>query len=431
MGVKIQPQNGMRRGGDENGSSSPPSVSFKEGENNMKRSRRVKKTSFQKWFDIIFIESKAFKTFLTNFVLTYNLRAGVAFLVRIFSVLRRDPKAFFSLKTLLDEAQFKFREEAVRIGLFVGSFTGIYKAVTYGLARRESGDCESGKVVKKKWHSATAGFLAGFSLLIMDKSWHRTLSLYMATRAVQCWYNYNKERGYFHFWGSNWSHGDSLLFAVSSAQIMYAYVMRKETLPAAYHKFIVNQGPIDGTILNAVEKSCRGMPVDKTAVMEYVQTAGGKEAVKLVKPWLEKRNINMIPNHALHPHTRSSILATIHSFVGTAKRIFPVYLALALVPAMVLRYKRFVANPLGVIAKATASAAQSTSFLAGFCSSYMGQICLQRIIFQKMGWKDRKQIYWLAGFISSASILLEKKGRRSELALYALPRAADSFFLDS
>mmetsp|Transcript_4466 Transcript_4466/g.5937 ORF Transcript_4466/g.5937 Transcript_4466/m.5937 type:complete len:91 (-) Transcript_4466:27-299(-) len=90
MGVKIQPQNGMRRGGDENGSSSPPSVSFKEGENNMKRSRRVKKTSFQKWFDIIFIESKAFKTFLTNFVLTYNLRAGVAFLVRIFSVLRRE-----------------------------------------------------------------------------------------------------------------------------------------------------------------------------------------------------------------------------------------------------------------------------------------------------------------------------------------------------
>lgn len=34
-----------------------------------------------------------------------------------------------------------------------------------------------------------------------------------------------------------------------------------------------------------------------------------------------------------------------------------------------------------------------------------------------------------AGFLASLSLLLEKKSRRSELALYVLPRALDSLFL--
>ena len=37
-------------------------------------------------------------------------------------------------------------------------------------------------------------------------------------------------------------HGDSLLFIVSSAQVMYAYVMRPDTLPPSYWNFIVRTG---------------------------------------------------------------------------------------------------------------------------------------------------------------------------------------------
>jgi hypothetical protein len=35
----------------------------------------------------------------------------------------------------------------------------------------------------------------------------------------------------------------------------------------------------------------------------------------------------------------------------------------------------------------------------------------------------------LAGFVASLSLLMEKKSRRSELALYVMPRALDSLFL--
>jgi len=54
----------------------------------------------------------------------------------------------------------------------------------------------------------------------------------------------------------------------------------------------------------------------------------------------------------------------------------------------------------------------------------MSIICLHRKIVNT----DHRFIYWLAGFICSLSILIEKKSRRSELALYALPRGLDSLY---
>jgi len=47
---------------------------------------------------------------------------------------------------------------------------------------------------------------------------------------------------------------------------------------------------------------------------------------------------------------------------------------------------------------------------------------------RKVANKDHKLVYWFAGLISGLSILLEKKARRAELALYVLPRAGDSLW---
>ena len=49
-------------------------------------------------------------------------------------------------------------------------------------------------------------------------------------------------------------------------QVMYAYVMRPETLPHSYWKFIVKSGPVSETVLEAVRRNNRGLPVDVDAV---------------------------------------------------------------------------------------------------------------------------------------------------------------------
>jgi hypothetical protein len=66
-------------------------------------------------------------------------------------------------------------------------------------------------------------------------------------------------------------HGDAALFILSSAQVMYAYVMRPETLPRSYWNFIVKTGPVHPTVLSAVRANCRGGVVDTTAVNAFVK----------------------------------------------------------------------------------------------------------------------------------------------------------------
>ena len=47
---------------------------------------------------------------------------------------------------------------------------------------------------------------------------------------------------------------------------------------------------------------------------------------------------------------------------------------------------------------------------------------------RKVASKDHKLVYWIAGGMAALSVLLEKKARRSELALYVLPRTGESLW---
>ncbi|KAG6705564.1 hypothetical protein I3843_07G179800 [Carya illinoinensis] len=73
---------------------------------------------------------------------------------------------------------------------------------------------------------------------------------------------------------------------------------------------------------------------------------------------------------------------------------------------------------------AVKGAVRSTAFLSAFVGIFQGVICMHR----KVSSKDHKLVYWIAGGMAALSVLLEKKARRSELALYVLPRAGASLW---
>ncbi|KAM3234013.1 hypothetical protein P3L10_019372 [Capsicum annuum] len=66
---------------------------------------------------------------------------------------------------------------------------------------------------------------------------------------------------------------------------------------------------------------------------------------------------------------------------------------------------------------ALAGAIHSTTFLSAFVGIFQAAVCAH----QKVESKDHKLVYWVAGALSGLSVLLEKKARRRELALYVLP----------
>ncbi|KAK8680195.1 hypothetical protein V6N13_109147 [Hibiscus sabdariffa] len=147
-----------------------------------------------------------------SFLLSYGVRVGIGILLRGFKLARRKSySSLLDLKQLVSEKNLIVREEACRIGLLFGGFTGSYHALR----------CLLRKWRKKEtpMNAILAGSIAGLSILALDDSnRRRTLALYLLARVAQCAYNSAKSKNKFHLWGSHWRHGDSLLFSLACAQ---------------------------------------------------------------------------------------------------------------------------------------------------------------------------------------------------------------------
>ncbi|XP_042373809.1 uncharacterized protein LOC121967567 [Zingiber officinale] len=344
-----------------------------------------------------------------SFLLSYGVRVGIGILLRAFKLARRQSySSIIDLKQLVSEKDLIVREEACRIGLLFGGFTGSYHALRCFLRKFRRKETPINVIV--------AGSVAGLSILALDDpSRQRTLALYLLARLAQCAYNSAKSKNKFHLWGSHWRHGDSLLFSLACAQVMYAFVMRPESLPKAYQDFIQKTGPVAEPVYKAVRECCRGGPVDVVSLSAYLSK---KEcsSVNLME------HLSIIPCSIIHPDSNSCLVHNATAASETFRKTFPLYFSLTYVPFVVLHLQKFLESPAWTSWRALLGAVRSTSFLSAFVGVFQGVICLHR----KVASNDHKLIYWFAGAISALSVLLEKKARRAELALYVLPRAVDS-----
>ncbi|CAN6807110.1 unnamed protein product [Brassica oleracea] len=347
-----------------------------------------------------------------SFLLSYGVRVGIGILLRAFKLARgQSYSSLLDLKQLVSETDLIVREEACRIGLLFGGFTG-----SYHLLR-----CCLRKWRKKETplNSVLAGSIAGLSILALDDSTQRrTLALYLLARLGQAAYNSAKSKNKFHLWGSHWKHGDSLLFSLACAQVMYAFIMRPETLPKSYREFIQKTGPVARPVYQAVRECCRGGPIDVASLSAYISSKNEASDVEV------EEFASIIPCSAIHPHTNSCLAQNANAMSATFKKTFPLYFSLTFVPYVVLNLQRFMASPYRTSWHSIRDSVRSTSFLSAFVGIFQAFICAHR----KVASKDHKIVYWFAGGVAALSVMLEKKPRRSELALYVLPRAGDSLW---
>ncbi|XP_031393152.1 uncharacterized protein LOC116204921 [Punica granatum] len=347
-----------------------------------------------------------------SFLLSYGVRVGIGILLRAFKLAKgQSYSSLLDLKQLVSEKDLIVREEACRIGLLFGGFTGSYHALR----------CLFRKLRRKETplNVFLSGSIAGLSILALDDSnRRRTLALYLLARVAQCAYNSAKSKNKFHLWGSHWRHGDSLLFSLACAQVMYSFVMRPESLPKSYQDFIQKTGPVAQPVYKAVRDNCRGLPLDIATLSSYLSKVGKSDLVKL------EEFPPIVPCSMIHPHTKSCLIHNANATSATFRKTFPLYFSLTFVPFVVLHLQKFTDAPARTLWLAVKGAVRSTSFLSAFVGIFQAVICLHR----KVASKDHKLVYWLSGGIAALSVLLEKKSRRSELALYVLPRAGDSLW---
>ena len=395
-------------------------------------------------------------SFWRSFVLAYMVRAGVAVFSRGVGLLRSDsPRDAARFEKLLGEKHVHYREEAVRLGVFLGAFSGGYHLVRCQLCNRLG--------VTPQRAALTAGTAAGLSAVFLKRPKRRAFAGYLAARLAQSALHSARAarearpveredsqtrtiarlaestggvasegdapsetsadghakslRGALEsFVGA---HGDVLMFALSSAQVMYAYVMRPETLDPGFWNFIVRAGPIDKETLGAVRAQCNGSPVDLRHLAQYA--VPGKDP----KGWTTGERLPCVPCVIMHRDTGCAMCAShaVAASADTFRKCFPFYLSIHLVPFCVLNAAKALRNPVGTVTTATGATIRSTTFISAFVGSYMASICGLR---WARGGKEHRAAYYAAGIVAGSMLFIEKKSRRGELALYLLPRAADS-----
>lgn len=131
------------------------------------------------------------------------------------------------------------RVEAVSIGLAVASLVGSFDLLAPLLARAINLLKEHASHLKDvntdQIASLAASALASVAFFFIPKADRRGIALYLFARFAQCGYNYLKKHNLWHFWGSSWNYGDSLLFILSSAQVRHLVSIQMTSLPRTSH----------------------------------------------------------------------------------------------------------------------------------------------------------------------------------------------------
>jgi hypothetical protein len=340
-----------------------------------------------------------------SFVISFLLRGGVNFVIRLFTIFKR--------KIGSREAFLRsfFGIETTRFASMIGLFSFLFKAISnslYFISKKHS-----------KRHGAVAGAIAGLAVLVESPENRVSISQQFFMRAMQAGKNALKQRRLLSF-----PHGDTMLFSVAVASIMYAYTMYPDTIPRAYYSWIVQHGRVPKPIvelnrLNSLSKPKLRLD-NLLSTVEKLHITDSNKA-QLIE-FYDKHHgfLPNIPCSAIHPQSSSCGYYCLSVCFKTFLDMIPVYGALNVIPLVVLKTRYLIDEPRAALKRIVQNTAQSCSFLSTFVLIFQTGLCLNKTLFPNS--REPKYLFYGLGAITGLSILVEKKPKRTELAMYVLPK---------
>ncbi|KAI9248612.1 hypothetical protein BY458DRAFT_526365 [Sporodiniella umbellata] len=348
---------------------------------------------------------------IRSFLLAFGIKAGINFCLYLIRVLQKKAPLGKILKATLKGL------DPLWYAAMFGCFSFLWKSINNGMRLY--------RVKEDRLNGLVSGALGGLSILFLKRETRIALAQQLFVRALQAVYNAGKARDIFAF-----AHGDALLFALGSAQLLYAYTMRPDVLPPDFYSFMIKAArcPQEALLLNNL--NVRGFPITPELALDSIQhLRPTPKAIQTIQHL--PIDLPAIPCDLLHPWKDSCHATALERFFKVFKSFMPVYGTLHLVPALLLKSQHFKKDPLGMLKKIIWATLKSGTFLGTFVTLYQYQMCMHRELWIKHGSRwNSKYFYGWAGFVCAyVSIFFEDKKRRGELALYVLPKAATSLYL--
>lgn len=230
--------------------------------------------------------------------------------------------------------------DALEYACALGGFTATWKATNGAL--HVASITRPSSALSSRSQAGIAGAAAALSLAFLPRSTRIAFGVQMMLRAAQSLYTYHKARG-----RVDWPHGDSLMFAWACGQIMYAFALRQESIPWSFYQWMLRESNVDPKSVEFNKDIVRsgGLTVPGD-VAEVCKAIGGGQAVtelclEVVGSRVAAGEPVCMPCAMIHARTTHCVRYFLWLAVRVVRRMFPVNLALNLVPAIVLKLNHF------------------------------------------------------------------------------------------
>ena len=266
-----------------------------------------------------------------------------------------------------------------------------------------------------------AGAVCGLALLTThpEASWRETFVLFAGVKAVEYAGNALHARGLAPV---SVPHLDVLLFSAACTDIMYSWFYFPSRLPPSYNKWITLMADMDMRLLNGLRQLHYRTVRYGTAsdiLRAYCIDHGLDPRLGDLKTFVP------VPPAVVHPDApTSSVLAVFNRWHRGFAKAVVLYGPVHILPLLVFKPGLLVRAPLEALARVVGAVARSSAFLATFIATIWGTIIFMRR--PEIRNMDTSWGPFLGSMLCGLSLLVEKKSRRLELALYVLPRALHS-----
>ncbi|KUF84134.1 hypothetical protein AM587_10017476 [Phytophthora nicotianae] len=259
-----------------------------------------------------------------------------------------------------DAARLLLKGDTLRFGVFFGSLVGIFRVTELVTRAARGGERDAINL-------AIAGAVSGSALLLDSPSRRNTISLYIFVRMLDVVCRHLMSIGVL----PTWRYSSEMLFALSNAAIMYAFVVDPSLLPKGYYHWICRIGAVNHHGLEyTIRQRMRGQ----------LDTHGNPLPFRLCQP---------------HYHMESCVTHAIKEWINGLGRSMQIYLPVHFLPAMFFRFQQLQGAPVSTTARISYAALCSSAFLTSY------QIA------------------------TGGALFFEHTKRRFELMLYCFPRALD------
>ncbi|KAF9165169.1 hypothetical protein DFQ26_000510 [Actinomortierella ambigua] len=245
-------------------------------------------------------------------------------------------------------------------------------------------------------------------------------------------------------WGPSWleNYGSVLVFQLACTEIMFAWLYEPERLPGPYAFWITRMSRMDARLLQMLRGIRKGEVLfgpGQSAAQPATQAllTGLCNDLKLPESWgsLDRENLtcSLVHQGIAESCEAHGAFRWFQGFFVSSGIYLPVHLLPALLSPKAF-LKRLVEDPVNTSMATLLATARSSAFLATYISLVWYGICMWRsrimpLVSAITGRRYPGHVvdYVYGPILGSAlcglSVLIEKKHRRAEMALYVLPRA--------